>query len=210
MRWWRSRVIELKLYSNPASPFARKARVIIHELGLKVEVENTTARGNMALRRINPLGKIPALALNDGSVLFDSPVICEYLNQFGGGKFFPGRNIFRQHTGHWKAMVLQALGDGIMETALARVYEERLRPPEHRSAEIVQYQIGAIATALDALERVKFAADPTIGEIAVGCALGYLDFRLTADLDWRAAHPRLAEWYAKFAEYPSMKATVPA
>jgi len=199
----------MKLYSNPASPFARKARVIIHELGLKVDIENISARGNMEFRKVNPLGKIPALALNDGSVLFDSPVICEYLNHHGGGKFFPGNNIFRQNSGRWKSLVLQALGDGIMETSLARVYEERLRQPEHRSGEIVQYQLGSIATALDALERVTFAADPTIGEITVGCALGYLDFRLAADLDWRAGRPRLAQWYAKFAEYPSMKATVP-
>ena len=200
----------MKLYSNPASPFARKALVIIHELGLKVDVVNTTARGNLEFRSVNPLGKIPALALNDGSVLFDSPVICEYLNHHGGGKFFPGNNIFRQHSGRWKSLVLQAMGDGIMDAALARVYEERLRQPEIRSAEIVAYLVGSITTALDALERVTFAKDPTIGEVSVGCALGYLDFRLAADLDWRAGRPKLSAWYEKFVEFPSMKATAPA
>jgi glutathione S-transferase len=208
MRWSRSKAIDLKLYSNPASPFARKALIIARELSLKLEVINTSARNNMEFRRINPLGKIPALALEDGSVLFDSPVICEYLNHRGGGKFFPGNNIWRQNSGRWKALVLQALGDGIMEAALGLVYEERFREPEHRSAEILAYQAGSIATALDALERVSFAKDPTIGEISVGCALGYLDFR-RPELDWRAGRTKLAGWYERFSEYPSVKATVP-
>src|SRR3954471_1085990 len=103
----------MKLYFSPLSPFSRKARVIAHELGLKLEEVNVSARGNMEYRRVNPLGKIPALQLDDGSVLFDSPVICEYLNAKGGGKFFPGDSVWRNHTGRWKALVLQAMGDGI-------------------------------------------------------------------------------------------------
>ena len=164
---------------------------------------------NMEYRRVNPLGKIPALALNDGSVLFDSPVICEYLNGLGGGKFFPGSSIWRNNTGRWKALVLQALGDGIMEAALGRVYEDRYREPEHRSEAINANNISVINSSLDALERITFAKDPTIGEISVGCALGYLDFRL-ADLNWRATRPKLAEWYEKFSQFASMKATAPA
>src|SRR5271154_3743651 len=136
----------MKLYSNPASPFGRKCQVIAHELGLKLEVIKTLPAQDPDFRRINPLGKIPAMVLEDGSVIFDSPVICEYLNHRGGGKFFPGMNIFRQNSGRWKALVLQALGDGIMEAALGLVYEERLREPEHRSVEIVAYQAGSIAT----------------------------------------------------------------
>jgi glutathione S-transferase len=198
----------MKLYSNPASPFARKARVIIHELGLKLEVVNTTARDNIDYRRVNPLGKIPALVLDDGSALFDSPVICEYLNQLGGGKFFPGMSIWRQNSGRWKALGLQALGDGIMDAALALVYEERLREAAQRSEAINAYNIAVINSGLDALERVRFAKDPTIGEIAVACALGYLDFR-QAGLEWRANRPKLAEWFEAFSRYPSMQATVP-
>ena len=105
----------MKLYTNPATPFGRKCQVIAHELGLKLEIIKTLPMQEPEFRRINPLGKIPALVLDDGSVLFDSPVICEYLNHRGGGNFFPGTSLFRQDTGHGKALGLQALGDGILE-----------------------------------------------------------------------------------------------
>src|SRR5258707_13976560 len=107
----------MKLYTNAASPFARKARVIAHELALKLECINTMPYQDEGFRRINPLGKIPALVLDDGSVLIVSPVICEYLNHAGGGKFFPGMNLFRHSSGRWKALGLAALGDGIAEAA---------------------------------------------------------------------------------------------
>ena len=112
----------MKLYFSPPSPFSRKARVVARELGLKLEEIEISTRGNMEFRKINPLGKIPALVLDDGSTLFDSPVICEYLNHAGGGKFFPGNSILGNNTGRWKALGLQALGDGIMEAALGKVY----------------------------------------------------------------------------------------
>jgi glutathione S-transferase len=198
----------MKLYFSPASPFSRKVRVVARELGLKLEEINTASRGNMEFRRVNPLGKIPALALDDGSVLFDSPVICEYLNARGGGKFFPGASMWRDNTGRWKALVLQALGDGLMEAALGRVYEVRLRPPELRSEAIDANNNSVINSSLDALERIKFAKPPTIGEIAVGCALGYLDFRL-GELNWRDGRPKLAAWYEEFSQFESMKATAP-
>jgi glutathione S-transferase len=196
----------LKLYSNTASPFARKCRVIAHELGLKLEEIRTLPIQEPEFRRINPLGKIPALVLDDGSVLIDSPVICEYLNQFGGGKFFPGMSIFRHASGRWKALGLAALGDGISDAAVAYVVMGRETPvPEAARAR----QLQSVLAALDALERSKFAADPTIGEISVACALGYVDFRLP-DLDWKSSRPKLSSWYAQFCEYPSMKATAPA
>ena len=198
----------MKLYYSPASPFSRKARVIAHELGLKLEEIQISSRGNMEFRRINPLGKIPALVLDDGSALVDSPVICEYLNSVGGGKFYPGMSIWRPTNGRWKALGLQALGDGLMEAALGCVYEERMRTPEQRSEAIVANNMSVIGSTLDALERVNFAKDPTIGEITVGCALGYLDFRITT-LDWRATHPKLAAWYERFSQYPAMLATMP-
>jgi glutathione S-transferase len=195
----------LKLYTNNASPFARKCRVIAHELGLKLEEIRTLPMQEPEFRRINPLGKIPALVLDDGSVLIDSPVICEYLNHFGGGKFFPGMNIFRQNSGRWKALGLAALGDGIADAAVAWMILGRETPvPEAARAR----QMQTVLAAMDALERAKFAKDPTIGEISVGCALGYVDFRLT-DLDWKSSRPKLAAWYAQFCEYPSMKATAP-
>jgi len=197
----------MKLYSNPASPFARKCHVVAQELGIELEPVVVNARDDEALRKVNPLKKIPALVLDDGSVLFDSPVICEYLNHLGGGKFFPGMSILSQHTRHWKALTLQALADGIMEAAVACRYES-IQPAEKQNADFIARYRATIAAGLDALERVKFSEPPTIGEIAAGCALGYLDFRYP-DIAWRGTHPRLAEWFATFSEYPSMRATVP-
>ncbi len=188
----------MKLYTNPASPFARKCRIIAHELGIKLEEIIVNARDDEGLRAINPLKKIPALVLDDGSALFDSPVICEYLNEFGGGKPVSAR---------WKALCLQALGDGIMDAAVACRYEttqsEEKRNPDH----VARYR-ATIHAGLDALERVNFSETPTIGEVTVGCTLGYLDFRY-GELGWREAHPKLAAWYAKFSQYPSMLATSP-
>ena len=195
----------MKLYTNPASPFGRKCRVIARELGMKLEEINISPFQDPNMRKINPLGKIPALVLDDGSVLFDSPVICEYLNHAGGGKFFPGMNIFKHNSGRWKALGLQALGDGLADATVAWVLmgrEEQV--PEKARAR----QMETILAALAALEKVKFAKDPTIGEISVACALGYMELRLT-DLDWRASHPNLSGWYAQFCEYPSMKDTAP-
>jgi glutathione S-transferase len=196
----------LKLYTNAASPFARKCRVIAHELGLKLEEIRTLPMQEPEFRRVNPLGKIPALVLDDGSVLIDSPVICEYLNHTGGGKLFPGMSIWRHNSGRWKALGLAALGDGIADAAVAWVImgREATVPEAAR-----QRQMQTVLAGLDALERVKFAKDPTIGEISVACAIGYVEFRMP-DLDWKAARPNLSAWYTKFCEYPSMKATVPA
>jgi glutathione S-transferase len=199
----------MKLYTNPASPFARKARIIVRELKLVVEEINVPREGlGDGFRAINPLGKIPVLVLDDGSTLFDSPVICEYLNEAGGGRFFPGKSLLRENTGHWRALTLQALGDGICDAAVARNYE-RLRPAELQSAAVIQKYMNAVNTGLDVLERTKFTDKVTIGEITVACALGYLDFRIP-ELGWRETRPNLRDWYEKFAQYPSMQATWPA
>jgi len=196
----------LKLYGNAASPFARKCRVIAHELGLKLEEIRTLPMQEPEFRKVNPLGKIPALQLDDGSILIDSPVICEYLNHVGGGKFFPGMNIWKHNSGRWKALGLAALGDGLSDAAVAWVILGRENPIPDAAR---QRQMQAVLATLDVLERVKFAKDPTIGEITVACAIGYVEFRMP-DLDWKGSRPNLSAWYAKFCEYPSMKATVPA
>jgi len=197
----------VKLYTNPASPFARKCRVIAHELKIKLEEIVVMARDDESLRRFNPLKKIPILILDDGSALFDSPVICEYLNEFGGGKFFPGMSIWRSVSGRWKALGLQALCDGIMDAAVGCRYEV-LVAEDRRNADHIARHMASVAAGLDALERVTFSDVPTIGEVSAGCALGYLDFRYP-DLNWRDGHPKLAEWFAKFAQYKSMLATAP-
>lgn len=196
----------MKLYSSPTSPYARKARVIVHELGLDLDVIDIAARGNVEYRRVNPLGKIPALVLDDGSVLIDSPVICEYLNDLGGGKFFPGTSAFRHNSGRWKALGLQALGDGLADAAVAWIVLGRENPPPENTR---ARQMAAIGATLDVLERSKFSDPPTIGEIAVACAISYVEFRIP-DLDWKPSRPQLAAWYDRFCEFPSMKATVPA
>ena len=196
----------MKLYTNAASPFARKCRVIAHELGLKLEEIRTLPMQEPEFRKINPLGKIPALVLDDGSVLIDSPVICEYLNHAGGGKFFPTDTIWKAASGRWKALGLAALGDGLSDAAVAWVILGRENPVPETAR---QRQMQAVLATLDVLERVKFAQDPTIGEITVGCAIGYVEFRMP-DLDWKSSRPNLSAWYEKFREYPSMKATAPA
>jgi glutathione S-transferase len=196
----------VKLYSNAASPFARKCRVIAHELGLKLEEIRTLPMQDPEFRKINPLGKIPALVLDDGSTLIDSPVICEYLNYAGGGKFFPADTIWKAASGRWKALGLAALGDGLSDAAVAWVILGRENPVPETAR---QRQMQALLATFDVLERVKFAEAPTIGEITVACALGYIEFRMP-DLDWKASRPNLSVWYAKFCEYPSMKATVPS
>ena len=197
----------MKLYTNPASPFARKCRVIAHELSIKLEEIVVAARDDETLRQFNPLKKIPILVLDDGSALYDSPVICEYLNEFAGGKFYPGQSVWRPTSGRWKALGLQALGDGIMDAAVACRYES-LVPEDRRNADHIARYMATIAAGIDALERVKFSETPTIAEITAGCALGYLDFRYP-DLKWRDGHPKLAEWFTTFSRYPSMIATQP-
>lgn len=196
----------MKLYSNTASPFGRKCKIVAHELGLKLEIIRTLPVQDPEFRRVNPLGKIPALVLEDGSVLFDSPVICEYLNDRGGGKIFPADTLFKSATNRWKSLGLQALGDGIADAAVAYVMLGReATPPEATRAR----HMAAIEAGLDAAERAKLQDPFTIGEIAIACAIGYVAFRLP-DLDWKATRPRLAAWYDAFAQRPSMQATVPA
>jgi glutathione S-transferase len=200
----------MKLYMSPASPFARKARIIIRELDLTRLVEEipTNPAASDELRKTNPLGKIPAMVLDDGSTLIDSKVICEYLNELGGGKFFPGMSVWRSATGRWRALTLQALGDSIADAAVARIYEGR-RPVELQNQDAIAKYLGVIGRSLDALERARFVEPPTIGEIAVACAIGYLDFREVAT-GWRETRPNLAAWYETFCKYPAMQETRPA
>ncbi|HJR56548.1 MAG TPA: glutathione S-transferase N-terminal domain-containing protein [Rhizomicrobium sp.] len=196
----------MKLYSNTASPFGRKCKIVAHELGLALEIVKTLPMQEPEFRRINPLGKIPALVVDDGSVLFDSPVICEYLNQRGGGKFFPTDTIWKAAANRWKSQVLHALGDGISEAAVSYIImgREAVPPENHRARQLATIQAG-----LDAAERAKFSNPATIGEIAIACAIGYVEFRLP-DLDWKSSRPKLSAWYAAFRERPSMQATFPA
>jgi len=203
----------MKLRHSPTSPFVRKVMVLAHEVGLAARIETVpTAPGadEATLARDNPLGKVPALVANDGTVLYDSPVICEYLDSLGDGvRAFPAAGAAR-----WTALCRQALADGILDAAVLRRYEE-MRPAARQSAEWIDRQRRKLTRGLDALEADAAAgrlADPagafSIGDIAVACALGYLDLRYPGE-DWRNGRPALAAWYAEAAKRPSMTATAP-
>jgi glutathione S-transferase len=201
----------VQLFYSPNSPYARKARIIIHELDLVSRVEETSVSlpADAKLRSLNPLGKIPALLLDDGSVIYDSPVICEYLDDLGQGQFFPRAGFFREAQGRWRALTLQALGDGLADAVVRRNQEMRLSE-EKRSPEVLARQTAAIEAAFAVANRaaVKFPAEPTIGEIAIACAIGYLDLRVPFD-GWRDRYPQLAGWLEVFSQRPSAQATKP-
>lgn len=195
----------LVLRSSPASPFGRKVKMAALELGLMDRIEIVPADTNdpaEALRQQNPLGKIPTLVLEDGTALFDSRVIVDYLDHLSSGKLIPaGEARFTQ-------LRLQALADGICDAALLKVYEGRFRPEESRNANWVAHQDGKVARGLEALEAAPpaFADRPHIGEIALACALGYLDLRFEGK--WQADHPKLVAWLGDFAaRVPAFEAT---
>ena len=199
----------MKLHWSPRSPFVRKVMIAAHELDLAdritcVRTVAATTRPHAALMEDNPLSKIPTLVLDDGTVLYDSPVICEYLDSLHGGrKLIPADGKERTI-----ALRRQALGDGFLDfLLLLRNERERAHPSDaHLSTFATKRK-----AALGALEREAqaLAASPfTIGHIAIGCALSYLDFRF-ANEDWRAEHPRIASWHREFAARASVRATEP-
>ncbi|MGX1785864.1 glutathione S-transferase [Bosea sp. NPDC055332] len=186
----------LILRSSPTSPFGRKIKIAIAELGLGDRIEVVPADTNDpadSLRRQNPLGKVPTLVFEDGSTLFDSRVIAEYLDHMaGGGRLLPAGEI------RFAQLRLQAIADGICDAGLLQVYETRLRTAEMRSPAWIENQSGKVARALASLEASPPAYDrPRIGEIALACALGYLDLRFEGA--WRAGHPALVAWLDGFA-----------
>jgi glutathione S-transferase len=200
----------MKLLYNPASPFARKVLVVAEERGLgdrleRVKVAPVPTKPDAALGAANPLGKVPTLVLEDGTALYDSRVIAEYLDALAGAALFPTARRAR-----WSALRRQALGDGIMDAAVAIRYERALRPPERLFQDWVNGQYSKIWRALDVLESEahSLSQDLTIGQIAIACALGYLDFRFAAD-EWRANRPTLADFYTIFGARRSMLATLP-
>jgi len=201
---------KMKLYYSPGSPYARKVRVVAIETGLdkKIEMVNvalTPVAANADVDKHNPIGKIPALSVK-GMDLFDSPVICEYLdNQHKGRKLFP-----RKGRDRWMALRQQAMADGLLDAAILTRYENALRPEDRRWAEWSQGQLKKVNGVLGQLEAEakSLKGKLTIGTISVACALGYLDFRF-ADLGWKDKHPKLAKWYAQASKLPSLKATVP-
>jgi len=186
------------LRSSPPSPFGRKIKLAIGILGLDNEVTiekaDPTDAGD-SLRKQNPLGKIPALIVENGTVLYDSPVILEYLDhRAGGAKIVP-----EEPEARFAALTLQALCDGILDAGILLVYEGRWRPAEKHEPKWIEHQRGKVQRALDVLEAAppKLDAIPNVGEITLACALGYGDLRFEGK--WRAGHPRLVKWLDEFA-----------
>ena len=199
----------MKLYYSSTSPFVRKCLVAAHELGLADRIELVTVvtmptAHNDALMRDNPLCKLPTLITDEGRALYDSRVICEYLNDLGGGRLIPAGG------GKWAALVDQSLADGILDAALLMRYEVVLRPAERQWPAWRETQEEKARSALGQFERqvAGWPADRLdIGVIALASALGYLDLRFP-DMGWRDASPGLAAWFAGFDQRPSMRATV--
>ncbi|MGF1620346.1 MAG: glutathione S-transferase N-terminal domain-containing protein [Rhodomicrobiaceae bacterium] len=201
----------MKLYGADASPYARKVRMVIAERGLSALVEEiyvSASQDPPELIAANPLGKIPALVTDDGLTLFDSPVICAYLDAHPQGQ----GDRLRPHSGNerWLVMRAEALGDGLMDLGLALITEKR-KPEGEKSPTLTARQRGQLMRALDRTPETLATLPQavTLGHIAIAAALGYLDYR-HAELSWREGRGELAVWHAEFAKRPSYIATMPA
>ena len=201
----------MKLFHAPASPFVRKVTALLHEADATDRVTLVPASGSpldpgtMPVDR-NPLGKIPALERPDGPTLYDSRVITRSLDDPLHAGLYPAAPRL------WDTLVIEATADGIAEAAVLMRYEMHVRPEATRSAPWAEAQWQKIDRALTALEDrwMSHLAGPVdMGQIAVGCALGYLDLR-HGDRNWRAARPALAAWFTTFGARPAMQATAPA
>lgn len=200
----------MRLWHNPASPFARKVRIVARETGLLPRIEEiavmvSPVNPNADLAAKNPLVKIPALEANDGKVLYDSSVICEYLDSLHNGE-----HVIPSDATRWEALRLQSLCDGILDAAVLCRYETFVRPEAYRWNDWIKGQFTKINNGLDALdaEAPAWNAHFSIGQIGVACVLGYLDFRF-ADENWRGPRPQLAKWYEGVRQRASFLATMP-
>lgn len=195
----------MKLFVSSASPYARKCRIVAREQGLLSRIDEVDAvplEDPPALRAANPLGKIPALVRDDGSVLADSKLIAAWFDSIGSGP-----SLYPDGEERWTALQRAALAEGVMDATVPIVVERR-RPPGQQSQLWLDRWARAIDGALGAL-----AKDPPQGfridAITLAAALEYLDFRLP-DLDWRERHPALAAWHEEVRDRPSLAETRPA
>ncbi len=199
----------MKLLTSPASPFARKVRVVLHETGQADQVEEIIAATDplgdpLEVIHANPLGKIPALIRDDGPALYDSRVITRFLDDRADARLYPQARL-------WEVLTLEATADGIMDAALSMVLETRVRPDGKRSEAWVEGQWKKVERALSAIEQrwiSHLGGHLDMGQVAVGCALAYLDLRHGAR-NWRDGRPLLTDWYDRFAQRESMIATEP-
>ncbi|MEM6661880.1 MAG: glutathione S-transferase [Pseudomonadota bacterium] len=199
----------MKLFHAFASPYVRKVMVTAHELGLVDQLElmqhaTTPVDANPEVVAANPLGRIPALVLDDGAVLMDSRVICRYLNHVGGG------SLYGSGDAEFPIIAREAMAEGALDSALFMIYEGRLRPEEKHHQPLLDGHRGKIERALGAFDaRIgEMGGDLTVDQIALGALCGYLNFRMP-DFGWQATCPALADWFAAFEARPSMQATMP-
>ncbi|MEM9049990.1 MAG: glutathione S-transferase [Pseudomonadota bacterium] len=200
----------MRLYHNPASPFVRKVHVLILEAGRADEVTLVPAAGTpiepgtMPVA-FNPLGKIPCLERPDGPALYDSRVICRFLNdRFAAGLYPDPPRV-------WETLTLEAMADGIMDAAVLMRYERFVRPDDQQMEAFVEAQWQKITRALTALEAGwmgYLAAPPDMAQLGLACALGYLDFR-HGERDWRRGLPTLAGWASRIASREALAGTMP-
>lgn len=201
----------MRLYHSETSPYVRKVMVLLHEADRAEDLELVPGSGtpfaqNQSTMSHNPLGKVPALVRDDGPALYDSRVITQYLDDWAGAGLYP------EGSRRWETLTLEATGDGITDAALLMTYEARLRSEEARSEEWVEAQWDKIVRACAALESRWMShlhGRLDMGQVAVACALAYVDFR-HGPRDWRSANPSLAAWYARFSERPSMVTSAPS
>jgi glutathione S-transferase len=196
----------MKLAYSPASPYVRKVMACAIKRGIDDRIERLKiGTTDPALLQYNPLSKVPTLMTDDGMSIYDSPVICEYLDSIGSAPgLFPAAGPAR-----WRALTQMALGDGILDATQPRRRELTLPQDEGRKG-YIELQQGKVRRAVDLLEKEAdtLGALATIGEITIGCALGYLDFRY-ANEPWRPGHPKLEAWYTKVVKLPPLAETMP-
>lgn len=197
----------MKLHFNPGSPFVRKVLVVARECGLADSIEQlplvlTPVKQDQNVNADNPLGKIPALVLDDGTTLYDSRVICQYLNDLGGGNLYP------TGSDRWVALRREACADGICDAAILARYEGFVRPQEKRWDVWSDAQISKFRRALQALESESLGEAVDIGTLSIAIALDYLDFRFPQE-NWRSGHPKLEAWYQTVSVRESLVQTMP-
>ena len=199
----------MKLVYSPPSPFVRKVTTLIYHANLSdrielINVKTTALSVAEEARAANPLGKIPVMILEDGKAIFDSRVITQYLDNFAGSNLYPQDKIY-------DILTLEALADGIMESAVSITYESKLRPQNEQSPSWMEAQWSKVLHAVKALDDGQFQAmdsEMNMGQIAIACALGYLDFRHDAR-QWRSGHSNLASWNDKMMKLPALIKTIP-
>ena len=198
----------MKLLARPASPFARKVRVMAREIGLNNKIEEIMFSSPEEMKeempKYNPLGKIPTLILDDQTVIYDSKVICEYLDfMHKGEKFFPIQSDVR-----WKTILLQALADGVAEAIIIAAMNKFMRPKEYVHEPAISYQLEKVDRGLLEINSTvdKFEQLGKIGPLSVACTIGYIDFRFP-DLGWRAKNKDLDAWYSNYSNGKFMKDT---